>query len=130
MADTVQFINSLSGANQSAHTHSHEHGGPSHDHGGEHGHTHEILDHPGRCRYTNTRLTEVHLALIKQGDLPNAICRTTARATLRREDSRSALEGACSPISLRDEIVTTPRNQACGVRKDGTHTRALPEAAQ
>ncbi|EPQ54717.1 urease accessory protein UreG [Gloeophyllum trabeum ATCC 11539] len=53
---SVAFINNLS-QNQSssdpssAHTHSHEHGGPahSHDHGlGEHGHTHEHLDNPGK----------------------------------------------------------------------------------
>ena len=51
--ETVQFINSLSAtvASQGSppHTHSHDPLGPvhSHDHGGEHGHTHEHLDNPG-----------------------------------------------------------------------------------
>ena len=47
--NTVQFINNLSAsvASQPAHMHSHEAGGPTHEHGGEHGHTHEHLDHPG-----------------------------------------------------------------------------------
>ncbi|KAJ7070045.1 urease accessory protein UreG [Mycena amicta] len=47
---TVQFINNLSGGASVPHTHSHD-GGPqhSHDHGvGEHGHTHEHLDHAGK----------------------------------------------------------------------------------
>ena len=50
-AETVQFINNLSGsvANQAPHTHSHDGGAAhSHDHGGEHGHTHEHLDNPGK----------------------------------------------------------------------------------
>ncbi|KAI0349472.1 urease accessory protein UreG [Trametes cingulata] len=49
MADTVQFINNLSGASGTgAFTHSHG-SGPSHSHGpDEHGHTHEHLDHPGK----------------------------------------------------------------------------------
>ncbi|KAL5524578.1 hypothetical protein ACEPAF_9718 [Sanghuangporus sanghuang] len=49
---TVQFINNLSGiaAAQAITPHSHEHGGPTHthDHGGEHGHTHEHLEHAGK----------------------------------------------------------------------------------
>ncbi|KZV66316.1 urease accessory protein UreG [Peniophora sp. CONT] len=49
---TVQFTNKLSGAASpaAAHGHTHDGGAPhSHDHGlGEHGHTHEIMDHPGR----------------------------------------------------------------------------------
>lgn len=49
-ADTVQFINNLSGAGEAglAHTHSHEGHAHSHDGPNEHGHTHEILDHPGK----------------------------------------------------------------------------------
>lgn len=46
---SVQFINNLgSGANPTL-SHAHEHGGAVHNHdrGGEHGHTHEQLDHPG-----------------------------------------------------------------------------------
>ena len=48
--NTVQFINNLSAsvASQPADTHSHEAGDPTHEHGGEHGHTHEHLDHPGK----------------------------------------------------------------------------------
>ncbi|THH05495.1 hypothetical protein EW145_g4754 [Phellinidium pouzarii] len=53
--ETVQFINNLSGsaAAQSSSSHSHELGGPVHshdmDHGaGEHGHTHEHLEHAGK----------------------------------------------------------------------------------
>lgn len=50
--ETVQFINNLTtpvtGQAGPPHTHSHE-GGPSHSHdGGDHGHTHEVLDHPGK----------------------------------------------------------------------------------
>ncbi|KAL5520058.1 hypothetical protein ACEPAG_1718 [Sanghuangporus baumii] len=49
---TVQFINNLSGnaAAQAITPHSHEQGGPTHthDHGGEHGHTHEHLEHAGK----------------------------------------------------------------------------------
>lgn len=45
---SVPFINNLS-ASANPTQHAHEHGGAvhSHDHGGEHGHTHEHLDHPG-----------------------------------------------------------------------------------
>ncbi|KAI5121068.1 hypothetical protein M0805_008582 [Coniferiporia weirii] len=53
--ETVQFINSLSGAAaaQGSTSHTHELGGTphSHDHGlgaGEHGHTHEHLEHAGK----------------------------------------------------------------------------------
>ncbi|PIL25300.1 hypothetical protein GSI_13189 [Ganoderma sinense ZZ0214-1] len=49
MADTVQFINNLSGAGDVGLAHTHSHEGHIHSHGpNEHGHTHEILDHPGR----------------------------------------------------------------------------------
>lgn len=49
MHTTVQFINSLSD-NVAAYTHSHD-GEAAHTHGpGEHGHTHEHLDHPGKSR--------------------------------------------------------------------------------
>ncbi|KAM5544268.1 hypothetical protein V8D89_001928 [Ganoderma adspersum] len=49
MADTVQFINNLSGAGEAGLAHTHSHEGHTHSHGpNEHGHTHEILDHPGR----------------------------------------------------------------------------------
>ncbi|KAI0793753.1 urease accessory protein UreG [Fomes fomentarius] len=52
MADTVQFINSLSGSSAApaSHTHSHDDGSPhTHSHGpDEHGHTHEHLEHPGK----------------------------------------------------------------------------------
>ena len=49
---SVQFINNLTGsaATQGSTSHSHELGGPTHsrDHGvGEHGHTHEHLEHAG-----------------------------------------------------------------------------------
>ncbi|KAI1788120.1 urease accessory protein UreG [Ganoderma leucocontextum] len=49
MADTVQFINNLSGVGEAglAHTHSHEENTHSHS-PNDHGHTHEILDHPGK----------------------------------------------------------------------------------
>jgi len=43
---SVQFINNLNPATNPAP--SHEHGGHSHEHGGEHGHTHEHLDHAGK----------------------------------------------------------------------------------
>ncbi|KAI6101972.1 urease accessory protein UreG [Pisolithus croceorrhizus] len=47
---SIQFINNMSttGGAQSSLLHSHERGGEVHDHGGEHGHTHEQLDHPGK----------------------------------------------------------------------------------
>ncbi|KAI0317649.1 P-loop containing nucleoside triphosphate hydrolase protein [Amylostereum chailletii] len=53
MAANVQFTNKLSAAsaaNSSKDAHGHSHGdGHSHDHGlGEHGHTHEVLEHPGK----------------------------------------------------------------------------------
>ncbi|KZT67067.1 urease accessory protein UreG [Daedalea quercina L-15889] len=50
MSTTVQFINSLStnGSSQPTYSHSHD-GGAPHTHGpGDHGHTHEHLDHPGK----------------------------------------------------------------------------------
>ncbi|KAL0960874.1 hypothetical protein HGRIS_005889 [Hohenbuehelia grisea] len=47
---SVQFINNLSGSQQTPGSHSHEAGGASHshDHAQEHGHTHEHLEHPGK----------------------------------------------------------------------------------
>ncbi|KAI5989028.1 urease accessory protein UreG [Pisolithus albus] len=47
---SIQFINNMSatGGAQPSLLHSHERGGAVHDHGGEHGHTHEQLDHPGK----------------------------------------------------------------------------------
>ncbi|KAI0035325.1 urease accessory protein UreG [Vararia minispora EC-137] len=53
MSTNVQFTNKLSSSaslSSAGHSHSHEGGAlHSHDHGlGEHGHTHEILDHPGK----------------------------------------------------------------------------------
>lgn len=44
----VPFINSLSGSSEQQPSHSHEFGAPAHNHGGDHGHTHEQLDHPGK----------------------------------------------------------------------------------
>ncbi|KAH8077027.1 urease accessory protein UreG [Cristinia sonorae] len=49
--EKVQFINNLSAtvASQSPPlAHSHDPSGPVHDHGGEHGHTHEHLENPGK----------------------------------------------------------------------------------
>ncbi|KAJ3529238.1 hypothetical protein NM688_g7881 [Phlebia brevispora] len=45
---TVQRLLAGSATSQPAPTHSHEGGGPAHQHGGEHGHTHEHLDNPGK----------------------------------------------------------------------------------
>ncbi|KAH8824804.1 P-loop containing nucleoside triphosphate hydrolase protein [Flagelloscypha sp. PMI_526] len=47
---SVPFINKSSGSSGPGATHDHGPGMPSHshDHGGEHGHTHEHLDHPGK----------------------------------------------------------------------------------
>ena len=54
--DTVQFINSLSGAGEAGLAHTHSHEGHTHSHGpNEHGHTHEILDHPGEHGFAGTR---------------------------------------------------------------------------
>ena len=54
--DTVQFINNLSANASQAATepaHAHERGGPTHSHDGpgDHGHTHEHLDHAGEFVY-------------------------------------------------------------------------------
>ncbi|KAF8839548.1 urease accessory protein UreG [Paxillus ammoniavirescens] len=45
---SVQFINNLGSGVQPAQSHSHDGAVHSHDHGGEHGHTHEHLDHAGK----------------------------------------------------------------------------------
>ncbi|KAG6372803.1 urease accessory protein UreG [Boletus reticuloceps] len=47
---SVPFINNLSASTNPTLSHAHEQGGVvhSHDHGGEHGHTHEHLDHAGK----------------------------------------------------------------------------------
>jgi urease accessory protein len=56
--ENVQFINNISSNStaQSTATHSHDRGGPSHDHGGEHGHTHEHLDNAGEHDNSYTSL--------------------------------------------------------------------------
>jgi len=58
----VQFINNLS-SNDAVPAHTHDHGNGSHTHGGpgDHGHTHEILEHPGtnlrrRCSLQSFKL--------------------------------------------------------------------------
>ena len=56
MADTVQFINNLSGEGEAGLAHTHSHEGHTHSHGpNEHGHTHEILDHPGEHHFHGHR---------------------------------------------------------------------------
>ncbi|EIN12342.1 urease accessory protein ureG [Punctularia strigosozonata HHB-11173 SS5] len=50
---SIPFINSISGSGTAPpHTHSHEAGGPTHSHShdgvGDHGHTHEQMDNPGK----------------------------------------------------------------------------------
>ncbi|KIK95806.1 hypothetical protein PAXRUDRAFT_826658 [Paxillus rubicundulus Ve08.2h10] len=59
---SVQFINNLGSGAQPAQSYLHDHGGAihDHDHGGEHGHTHEHLDHAGK---------------FAERDLPDYTCR-------------------------------------------------------
>lgn len=81
---SVQFINSL-GA-------SHEHGGVvhSHDHGGDHGHTHEHLDHPGICSPSSPRHV---LHNPPQANSPSVIFQITLLETFKSGVSRSGSVG-------------------------------------
>lgn len=86
--ETVQFINNLSAAVtiQSPLPHSHDQGGPthSHDHGGEHGHTHEHLEHPGKQRVLllEPKRMSQHW---EQANMQNAISPTTGLGIGRKE---------------------------------------------